>query len=73
MSSSSTAPATWRKSSRCNPNSADCVEVAADLSDGRWGVRDSKTPHGAALAFPAATFATFVAALNSGQFDRPAC
>ncbi len=71
-SASYTTPTTWRKSSRCNSTGADCVEVA-NLPDGRWGVRDSTTPDDAVLTVPAARFAAFVAAINSGQFDQSAC
>jgi hypothetical protein len=41
----------------------------AGLSAGVAGVRDSKRPDAAVLTFPAATFATFVTAITSGQFD----
>lgn len=67
-------PTTWRKSSRCAGNAADCVEVTtANLPGDLRGVRDSKEPRAAVLTFPAAGFAAFVAAINSGQFDQLVC
>ncbi|MFI8944590.1 DUF397 domain-containing protein [Streptomyces syringium] len=55
--------ATWRKSSHSNPPGGDCVEVA-DHIPGTVLVRDSKRPHGPALALPATAWAAFVTALN---------
>lgn len=52
----------WHTSSYSNGN-GDCVEVAAGPT--RVGVRDSKDPAGAVLAFPAATWAVFVAGLRT--------
>lgn len=49
--------APWRKSSRSAQN-AQCVEIGRIL--GHVGVRDSKQHAGTLLAFPAATWATFV-------------
>jgi hypothetical protein len=48
----------WRKSSYSGEQ-GDCVEVA-DLTD-TTAVRDSKAPHGPALTFPEAAWATFIA------------
>ncbi|MEW1660450.1 DUF397 domain-containing protein [Streptomyces sp. NPDC093707] len=50
--------ANWFKSSHSS-GGANCVEVA-DLRT-RVAVRDSKTPDGPILAFPAAAFTAFVA------------
>ncbi|MFI1254762.1 DUF397 domain-containing protein [Streptomyces netropsis] len=54
--------ATWRKSSYSNGQGGDCVEVADDIS-GVVPVRDSKNPHGPALAIPVRAWASFIAAL----------
>lgn len=55
--------AAWRKSSYSNPQGGECVEVA-DHIPGTVLVRDSKRPHGPALALPATAWAAFVTALN---------
>ncbi|WP_435132192.1 DUF397 domain-containing protein [Actinacidiphila sp. bgisy144] len=59
----------WFKSSYSS-NGGQCVEVAANLiaSRGVVPVRDSKDPNGPALDFPAASFASFVASVKSGEF-----
>ncbi|MGP4016727.1 DUF397 domain-containing protein [Saccharopolyspora sp. 5N708] len=54
------ADARWRKSSRsAGGNGAACVEVA--FSGPAVAVRDSKDPGGPVLAFPAASWAAFLA------------
>ncbi|MFI7660900.1 DUF397 domain-containing protein [Micromonospora parva] len=53
--------ARWRKSTRSGSNGGDCVEVADNLP-GVVAVRDSKDPHGPALTFAPAAWATFVQA-----------
>ncbi|MEU8682415.1 DUF397 domain-containing protein [Streptomyces sp. NPDC048611] len=58
--------ARWRKSSYSNGEGGSCVEVADNLSV--VPVRDSKTPHGPALVFPAAGWTTFVAAVKNSHF-----
>ncbi|MEV6974912.1 DUF397 domain-containing protein [Kitasatospora sp. NPDC093806] len=59
----------WFKSSYSS-NGGDCVEVARNLvAAGLVPVRDSKDPHGPALAFPAAAFASFITAVQAGEFD----
>ncbi|MFJ1597831.1 DUF397 domain-containing protein [Streptomyces sp. NPDC088261] len=57
----------WRKSSYSGPSNGDCLEVA----DGHTHVpvRDSKNPHGPALAFPAPAWASFVGALKGGDLS----
>lgn len=55
--------ASWFKSSRSGSQSA-CVEVAW-LKDGQVGVRDSKNPTGAALAFTPEAWACFTTDIRS--------
>ena len=54
-------PGAWRKSSYSNP-SGNCVE-AAEL-DGGVALRDSRSPHGPALAFTRATWDAFLRGVN---------
>ncbi|OKI05151.1 DUF397 domain-containing protein [Streptomyces sp. CB02923] len=58
--------ARWRKSSYSNANGGNCVEIADNIP-GLVPVRDSKTPHGPILTFPTASWAEFVAALNTTE------
>ncbi|GAA4839021.1 DUF397 domain-containing protein [Kitasatospora terrestris] len=60
----SALPVVWRKATDSNPND-DCVECGT-LEDGVVVTRDSKNPHGPALAFPAAKFYAFTAAVAAG-------
>ncbi|MFF4738852.1 DUF397 domain-containing protein [Streptomyces sp. NPDC001262] len=57
-------PASWRKSSHSGigdeKGGNSCLEVADNIP-GTVPVRDSKNPHGPALAFPVAAWAAFVA------------
>lgn len=53
----------WRKSRFCATNA--CVEVAGDGTS--FQVRDSADPGGARLAFDRAGWASFIAALRSGE------
>ncbi|QIZ38951.1 DUF397 domain-containing protein [Saccharopolyspora sp. ASAGF58] len=53
--------ATWRKSSR-STDTSNCVEVA--FSGAAVGVRDSKDPDGAVLAFPDERWSRFVDSLR---------
>lgn len=59
---------TWRKSSYSGSENANCVEVADGLP-GAVPVRDSKDPHGPALAFPVAGWSSFVAAIKGGELS----
>ncbi|MGG7572560.1 DUF397 domain-containing protein [Streptomyces sirii] len=59
----------WVKSSYSN-NGGQCIEVATDLvvSRGVVPVRDSKSPAGPVLDFPAGAFSSFVASVKAGEF-----
>lgn len=57
----------WRKSSYSGPESGSCVEVLDGYPSG-VPVRDSKTPHGPALVFPAGGWSSFITAVKSGEF-----
>lgn len=61
----------WHKSLYSNP-SGNCVEVGRGRGEfsGYVGVRDSKNPHGAALAFTPEEWDAFVAGVKSGMFDN---
>lgn len=61
----------WIKSSRSGPNGGDCVEVNQQLSE-IVGVRDSKRPDEAALAFERPRWSAFVAAVAAGRLSRGA-
>ncbi|MEU6175353.1 DUF397 domain-containing protein [Streptantibioticus parmotrematis] len=66
MSRASDLPVTWHKSSHSSTNGGDCVEMGAGLS-GVVPVRDSKDPHGPALAFTSAAWASFTDAVKRGE------
>ncbi|MEW1828325.1 DUF397 domain-containing protein [Streptomyces sp. NPDC088196] len=59
----------WFKSSYSN-NGGNCVEAAANLvaSRGLVPVRDSKTPTGPVLGFPADAFSSFIVGVKAGTF-----
>jgi len=59
--------ATWFKSTRSATNGA-CVEVA--LVGRSVGVRDSKSPSGGMLEFPAEAWTELMNAINEGRFDK---
>ncbi|GAA0332825.1 DUF397 domain-containing protein [Streptomyces blastmyceticus] len=52
----------WRKSSYSDGVGGSCLEIADCISD-LVPVRDSKTPHGPTLLFPARAWADFITAL----------
>ncbi|MFJ2818066.1 DUF397 domain-containing protein [Streptomyces sp. NPDC087294] len=66
MTSASTSPVRWRKSSY-STNGGDCVEMGEGLSR-TVPVRDSKDPHGPALMFRPSAWGSFVAAAQCGEF-----
>lgn len=59
----------WVKSRR-SAQANNCVEVSTNLlgTQGRVFVRDSKDPHGPALAFTAAEWDAFLAGAAGGEF-----
>ena len=57
--------AAWRKSSYSNQEGGNCVEVADGFTV--VPVRDSKVPHGPALAFGAGSWAAFIDKLKAGR------
>lgn len=57
----------WRKSRHSNP-SGNCVEIAV-LATERIGVRNSRNPDAATLAFPGALFRALVIAVVDGTFE----
>ncbi|MFF4222026.1 DUF397 domain-containing protein [Streptomyces sp. L500] len=56
-------PIEWRRSTYCDGGDGNCVEVADNIP-GAVPVRDSKSPHGPTLLFPAAAWETFIATLQ---------
>ncbi|MER6109353.1 DUF397 domain-containing protein [Streptomyces hirsutus] len=64
------AGAAWRKSSYSDGAGNNCIEAASFPSV--VGVRDSKTPQGAALVFPRSSWAAFVTAAGTGEFQAGA-
>ncbi|MFI0711753.1 DUF397 domain-containing protein [Streptomyces inhibens] len=57
--------ATWRKSTYSGGEGGNCLEVA-DNHPGVVPVRDSKNPHGPALAFRAPAWSAFIDGIKSG-------
>lgn len=60
-------PAVWRKSSRSQNGSANCVEIA-HVSEAT-AVRDSKNPTGSVLAFSPDVFAAFLRTAKRDQLN----
>ncbi|ACU35576.1 DUF397 domain-containing protein [Actinosynnema mirum] len=54
---------TWRKSTRSNASSGNCVEVRGDLA----AVRDSKNPGGPQLAVEPGALAALLRAVKADQ------
>ncbi|MFC9229954.1 DUF397 domain-containing protein [Streptomyces decoyicus] len=67
------AGAEWLKSSYSDANGGNCLEFSRALTrtqpHGLVPVRDSKTPDGPALVFPAGGWSAFVSAVKGGQFS----
>jgi hypothetical protein len=59
----SAGPSAWRKSSYSNSDGGSCVEVL-DGHPTDVPVRDSKNPHGPALAFQHAAWSAFITDLK---------
>ncbi len=59
---------TWKRASKCDNSSGNCVEVNLGLP-GAVAVRDTKDGDGAALAFTTAEWATFIEGVKAGEFD----
>lgn len=57
---------TWRKSSYSGGQNGACVEVA-DGHPAGLPVRDSKSPHGPVVFFPAAAWSAFMADLKNSR------
>ncbi|AJC55227.1 MULTISPECIES: DUF397 domain-containing protein [Streptomyces] len=59
----------WFKSSYSG-NGGQCIEWARDhaAATGEFLVRDSKNPHGPALAFETAAWSSFVSAVRGDEF-----
>ncbi|MEE1940969.1 DUF397 domain-containing protein [Streptomyces sp. TRM 70361] len=58
--------ADWRKSSYSNSDGGECVEVCDDFAV-VVPVRDSRTPQGPVLVFPAEGWSSFVSAVKNGH------
>ncbi|MFD3539737.1 DUF397 domain-containing protein [Streptomyces sp. NPDC058662] len=58
----------WRKSTYSGNEGGSCVEVLDGYPSG-VPVRDSKTPHGPAVVFTAATWSMFITATKVGKFS----
>ncbi|WP_165989084.1 DUF397 domain-containing protein [Streptomyces sp. YIM 98790] len=55
----------WRRSSYSNADGGECVEMCDGFTAG-IPVRDSKTPGGPVLVFPAGSWAFFLGTLKTG-------
>lgn len=58
----------WFKSTRSEPQTNDCVELAGG-EGGAVHVRDSKDPAGAVLSFTQSEFRAFLGGAKAGEFD----
>ncbi|MFE4519084.1 DUF397 domain-containing protein [Kitasatospora sp. NPDC056783] len=59
----------WHKSSY-SAQANDCVEAGAVVRAGGMAVRDSKDPHGPALAFPTDAWTAFITAIKTGELPN---
>lgn len=59
---------TWRRSTRCDGSSGNCVEVKS--AGGAIAVRDGKDPEGPVLVYPADEWDAFIGGVKAGEFDR---
>jgi predicted secreted Zn-dependent protease len=60
--------AVWKRSSRCDNRSGNCVEVAA--LPGATAVRDSADPEGPVLVYARNAWRAFVDGVKRGEFDH---
>ncbi|MEV7008762.1 DUF397 domain-containing protein [Streptosporangium sp. NPDC051022] len=60
--------ATWRKSSRSQGTTDNCVEIA--FTSDLIGVRDSKDRHGPILAFSPDGWQGFIDGIKNGEFNE---
>lgn len=58
----------FRKSSKCDNSSGNCVEVAINHA-GAVAVRDSASPSGELLLFTVDSWRDFLAGAKNGEFD----
>ncbi|MEN3586201.1 DUF397 domain-containing protein [Streptomyces sp. ZYX-F-203] len=66
MTSASTLPVRWRKSSYSSTNGGECLDVGDGLPV--VPIRDSKDPHGPALVFEPSAWSSFVAAVQHDDY-----
>ncbi|GAA1883924.1 DUF397 domain-containing protein [Streptantibioticus ferralitis] len=62
--------AEWIKSTYSNGGGGECIEWSPKtaLASGTVPIRDSKDPHGPALRFSPDAWASFISAVNAGEF-----
>jgi hypothetical protein len=66
MTMDASAYTNWHKSTRSGGDD-NCVELATAAT--RIGVRDSKDPTGAIVAFDGAAWTRFLVGIKAGEFD----
>lgn len=59
--------ARWRRASKCDNSSGNCVEVA--MIGNATAVRDSKDADGPVLVYTRSEWATFVEGVKNNEFD----
>ncbi|MDT3400303.1 DUF397 domain-containing protein [Streptomyces sp. B1866] len=63
--------AVWVKSSHSGPEGGQCVDFSRTFAaNGVVPVRDSKTPRGPALVFPAGAWSAFVTTVKDGELTH---